>query len=38
MATYTPIPYWLSRPWGEALAWTETVVAIQRVDAQGGEA
>lgn len=33
MATYTPIPYWLSLPWGEACAWSKTVLRVQNEDA-----
>lgn len=33
MATYTPIPHWLSLPWRETCAWAETVLQIQGEDA-----
>lgn len=29
MATYTPIPYWLSLPWVEVCEWAATIVQIQ---------
>jgi hypothetical protein len=32
MATYTPIPYWLSLPWAEACAWSSAVAKIQAED------
>jgi len=32
MATNTPIPYWMSKPWGEVRAWDEVVGAIQKKD------
>jgi hypothetical protein len=32
MATYTPIPVWLSMPWPEVCAWAETVVELQQAD------
>jgi len=28
MATYTPIPYWLSMPWVDACAWSHTIAKI----------
>jgi hypothetical protein len=36
MATYTPIPYWLSLPWVETRAWSATVVRIQKSRAPEG--
>ena len=32
MVTHTPIPYWLSRPWGEVWAWSSDLVDIQEQD------
>jgi hypothetical protein len=32
MVTYTPIPYWMSLPWVDACAWSNTVAAIQDED------
>jgi hypothetical protein len=32
MATYTPIPYWLSLPWVKTCAWSRRIERIQRDD------
>ena len=32
MVTYTPIPYWLSMPWGDVCEWEQTVIAIREED------
>lgn len=32
MATYTPIPYWLSLPWVATRAWAATVAEVQAED------
>lgn len=37
MATHTPIPYWLSLPWGEVRAWSDTIVEIEREDRKNRE-
>jgi hypothetical protein len=36
MATYTEIPYWMSKPWGEVCAWSRTVRRIQDADRTPG--
>jgi hypothetical protein len=37
MVTYTPIPYWLSLPWGDVCAWSRTVKQVQDDDRAASE-